>query len=241
MGLTGAQTSIDPAVLEASVRDVLNATARRTMAVLAPLKIVIDNYPHKGPIKLLVPNFPNDTERGSHEVWFDRIVYIEASDFLEQADSSFRRLTVGQAVGLKYTGMMIRVDKIVRTGSSVSSPLELVCSSEVCTETVKPKAYIHWVAKPVSVEVRLYEKLFAHKNPEDSTDVPGGFLSDCKQDTMRSICGYADEHMVHSCVYEKFQFERIGFFSVDPDTVKYGQLIFNRTVTLKEDAGMFSK
>uniref|UniRef100_A0A2M4BF95 glutamine--tRNA ligase n=1 Tax=Anopheles marajoara TaxID=58244 RepID=A0A2M4BF95_9DIPT len=240
MGLTGAQTSIDPAVLEASVRDVLNVTARRTMAVLVPLKIVINNYPHNGPIKLPVPNFPNDAQKGSHEVWFDRIVYIEASDFAEQADKSFRRLTVGQAVGLKYTGMMIRVEKIVRS-ANVASPLELVCHSEMCTEKVKPKAYIHWVAKPVSVEVRLYEKLFMHKNPEDSTDVPGGFLSDCKQDTMRSICGYVDEHMNNSSVYEKFQFERIGFFSVDPDTVKYGQLIFNRTVTLKEDAGMSSK
>uniref|UniRef100_A0A2M4A5E2 glutamine--tRNA ligase n=1 Tax=Anopheles triannulatus TaxID=58253 RepID=A0A2M4A5E2_9DIPT len=240
MGLTGAQTSIDPAVLEASVRDVLNITARRTMAVLAPLKIVIKNYPHNGPIKLPVPNFPNDAERGSHEVWFDRIVYIEASDFCEHADNSFRRLTVGQAVGLKYTGMMIRVEKIVRTGD-VATPLELVCNSEMCTEIIKPKAYIHWVAKPVSVEVRLYEKLFVHKNPEDSTDVPGGFLSDCEENTMRSICGYVDEHMNHSNVHEKFQFERIGFFSVDPDTVKCGQLIFNRTVTLKEDAGMSGK
>ncbi|KFB45505.1 AGAP010267-PA-like protein [Anopheles sinensis] len=237
MGLTGAQTSIDPAALEASVRDVLNVTAPRTMAVLEPIKITISNYPHDGPVKLPVADFPNAPEKGTHEVWFDRVVYIERSDFMENADKSFRRLTPGQTVGLKYTGLMLRVESIVRVGGEPTGlPKELVCRSEPCTSTEKPKAYIHWVAKPVPAEVRLYEKLFVHKNPEDSNEVPGGFLSDCATDTMRSVCAYIDEHVVGCKVYDKFQFERVGFFSVDPESAT-GQLVFNRTVTLKEDAG----
>lgn len=237
MGLTGAQTSIDPAALEASVRDVLNVTAPRTMAVLEPIKITISNYPHDGPVKLPVADFPNAPEKGTHEVWFDRVVYIERSDFMENADKSFRRLTPGQTVGLKYTGFMLRVENIVRSvGKPAGLPTELVCRTEPCTSTEKPKAYIHWVAKPVLAEVRLYEKLFVHKNPEDSNEVPGGFLSDCATDTMRSVCAYIDEHVVGCKVYDKFQFERVGFFSVDPESAT-GQLVFNRTVTLKEDAG----
>ncbi|XP_319458.4 probable glutamine--tRNA ligase [Anopheles gambiae] len=233
MGLTGAQTSIDPAALEASARDVLNLAASRTMAVLEPLKITILDYPHNGPIQLSVPNFPNVPEKGEHMIWFDRVVYIERTDFMENADKSFRRLTPGQPVGLKYIGSMLRVESVVRKSGTVE---ELVCRIEPCTATEKPKAYVHWVAKPCPVEVRLYEKLFMHKNPEDSNDVPNGFLSDCASDTIRSLCGYVDAHVMNSKVYDKYQFERIGYFSVDPDS-RNGQLVFNRTVTLKEDTG----
>uniref|UniRef100_A0A182MIS9 glutamine--tRNA ligase n=1 Tax=Anopheles culicifacies TaxID=139723 RepID=A0A182MIS9_9DIPT len=233
MGLTGAQTSIDPAALEASARDVLNLTAPRTMAVLEPLKITILNYPHDGPIQVPVADFPTMAEKGTHMVWFDRVVYIEQSDFMENADKSFRRLTPGQPVGLKYIGSMLRVESIVRKSNTVE---ELKCRIEQCTATEKPKAYIHWVAKPVPVEVRMYEKLFMHKNPEDSNEVPAGFLSDCATDTIRTVCGYVDTHLANSEVFDKFQFERIGYFSVDPDS-RNGQLVFNRTVTLKEDTG----
>ncbi|XP_053672698.1 probable glutamine--tRNA ligase [Anopheles nili] len=231
MGLTGAQTTIDPAALEASVRDVLNLTAPRTMVVLDPLKIKLVGYPHDGPIKLSVPDYPNQPEKGAHEVWFDQVVYIERSDFLENADKSFRRLTPGQTVGLKYTGFMLRLENVVKKQDIIE---ELICRVETCSGTEKPKAYIHWVAKPLVVEVRLYEKLFMHKNPEDTNDVPNGFLSDCATDTIRSVCGYVDTYMANSKVYDKYQFERVGFFSVDPDST-VGQLVFNRTVTLKED------
>uniref|UniRef100_A0A182JSA6 Probable glutamine--tRNA ligase n=1 Tax=Anopheles christyi TaxID=43041 RepID=A0A182JSA6_9DIPT len=233
MGLTGAQTSIDPAALEASARDVLNLSAPRTMAILEPLKITILDYPHDGAIQLSVPDFPNIPEKGTHMVWFDRVVYIERTDFMENVDKSFRRLAPGQPVGLKYIGSMLRVESVVRNSDSIE---ELVCRMEPCTATEKPKAYIHWVAKPIPVEVRLYEKLFMHKNPEDSNEVPNGFLSDCSKDTIRTLCGYVDAYMSNSKVYDKYQFERIGYFSVDPDS-RNGQLVFNRTVTLKEDTG----
>ncbi|KOB76445.1 Uncharacterized protein OBRU01_02082 [Operophtera brumata] len=82
----------------------------------------------------------------------------------------------------------------------------------------KPKAFIHWVSDPISTQVRLYEPLFKHKNPEDPSEVPGGFISDCRDDTLKTVSGYADAFLRGARVYDKFQFERIGFFSVDPDT-----------------------
>uniref|UniRef100_A0A182N8V6 Probable glutamine--tRNA ligase n=1 Tax=Anopheles dirus TaxID=7168 RepID=A0A182N8V6_9DIPT len=233
MGMTGAQTSIDPAALEASARDVLNLTAPRTMAVLDPLKVTLLDYPHDGPVQIPVADFPNLPDKGTHNVWLDRVVYIERSDFMDKVDKSFRRLAPGQPVGLKYAGFMLQVEDFVKKAEVFT---ELTCRVVPCTATEKPKAYIHWVAKPVPVEVRLYEKLFMHKNPEDSNEVPGGFLSDCATDTIRTVTGYVDAHVTKSKVYDKYQFERIGYFSVDPDSSE-GKLVFNRTVTLKEDTG----
>uniref|UniRef100_A0A2D4I8I3 glutamine--tRNA ligase n=4 Tax=Micrurus TaxID=8634 RepID=A0A2D4I8I3_MICLE len=101
----------------------------------------------------------------------------------------------------------------------------------------KPKAFIHWVSDPLMCEVRQYEQLFLHKNPEDSTEVPGGFLSDINPDSLHVI----EEALVDRSVYgakpfTKFQFERLGYFSLDPDSTN-AKLVFNRTVTLKEDPG----
>uniref|UniRef100_A0A182QE44 Probable glutamine--tRNA ligase n=1 Tax=Anopheles farauti TaxID=69004 RepID=A0A182QE44_9DIPT len=233
MGMTGAQTSIDPAALEASARDVLNLTAPRTMAVLDPLKVTLLDYPYEGPVQIPVADFPNLPDKGTHSVWIDRVVYIERSDFMDKVDKSFRRLAPGQPVGLKYAGFMLQVEDVVKKADQFT---ELTCRVVPCTATEKPKAYIHWVAKPVPVEVRLYEKLFMHKNPEDSNEVPGGFLSDCASDTVRTVTGYVDAYVTDSKVYDKYQFERIGYFSVDPDS-RDGKLVFNRTVTLKEDTG----
>ena len=99
----------------------------------------------------------------------------------------------------------------------------------------KPKAFVHWVADPVEVEVRLYERLFRHKNPEDPAEVPGGFLSDVDPDSKKVLRGcMADRHLLKAKVLDRFQFERLGFFAVDQDS-SGDSLVFNRTVSLKED------
>ncbi|XP_076392899.1 glutaminyl-tRNA synthetase [Megachile rotundata] len=235
MGVTGAQAVVDPAVLEASVRDVLNLTASRHMVVLDPIKVTINNFPHKNPIKLNVFDFPNEPEKGQHEIIFDEIVYIESSDFKEKAEKDFRRLTPNQSVGLKYIGLVLRIKEIVRDSSGNIE--NLIVEQEPISETNKPKAFIHWVSKPISTFVRLYDRLFKHKNPEDPHEVPNGFLSDVNLDSKKEITGYADASLAKLAKpFDKFQFERVGFFSVDPDSVP-GKLVFNRTVTLKEDSG----
>lgn len=235
MGVTGAQISVDPSNLEASVRDVLNNTAPRRLVVLEPLKVVIENFPHKQPITLEVPNFPQSPELGSHRVTLDRIIYIEQSDFKLQPEKGYRRLSTEQTVGLRHAGLVLAV-KEVKTDVATGQVLELICDCIPVEKAEKPKAFVQWVSQPIEIEVRLYELLFKHKNPEDTNEVPGGFLSDVSSNSLTVLKSYTDRSLSDCKVYDKFQFERIGFFSVDPDTTNE-KIIFNRTVSLKEDAG----
>lgn len=232
MGVTGAQSIVDPMMLEASVRDVLNETAPRVMVVLNPLKLSILNGCEES--KVTVHDFPNDSIKGSHEVALSSVVYIDGSDFKENPEKGFRRLSLNQTVGLKHAGLVITVVEAVK--SSDGSISELKVNAEPVSSTNKPKAFIQWVSNPVSVQVRLYERLFNHKNPEDTNEVPNGFLSDINPNSLKVEMGFADQSLLSAKPFDKFQFERIGFFSVDPDSTK-NTLIFNRTVTLKEDAG----
>lgn len=235
MGVTGAQMGVDPQKLEAVVKDTLDLTAPRSMVVLAPLKVTITNFPFDGPTSIEVPDFPKEVQRGSHSVTLDRVIYIDRSDFREVEEKGYRRLTKGQAVGLRYAGLVISLENIKKDASGQVVELEVKCtSSATCQE--KPKAFIHWVSNPMFVEVRLYERLFQHQNPEDTNEVPGGFLSDINPHSLSVVEAAADKSISGAKVYDKFQFERVGYFSVDPDSTE-GKLIFNRTVMLKEDAG----
>lgn len=234
MGVTGAIAAVDPMMLEASVRDVLNITAARRLVVLEPLKITITNFISDKPIKLNVPDFPGQTDsKSSHDIIFDRVVYIEQSDFKETPEKGYRRLSPAQTVGLRHAGVVLKVAEVKKDASG--KVVELLCSCEKAETAEKPKAFIQWVSDPFEIEVRLYERLFVHKNPEDPNEVPKGFISDCNQDSLRVLNSYADKAIKSAKVYDKFQFERIGFFSVDPDSSE-GKLVFNRTVSLKEDS-----
>ncbi|XP_022920273.2 probable glutamine--tRNA ligase [Onthophagus taurus] len=235
LGVTGAQSTVDPGMLEAYVRSYLDIYAPRSMVVLNPLKITIKNFPHENPVKVSVPNFPSQPEKGSHNITFDKVIYIEKDDFIEVGDKSFRRLTKQQSVGLRYAGVVLDVDEVIKNSSN--EPIELLCKcTPVDKVDKKPKAFIHWVSDPQEVEVRIYDLLFKHKNPEDVNQVPGGFLSDCNLDSLRIIKSYADKYLASVQIYDKFQFERLGFFSVDPDTTP-AKIVFNQTVALKEEAG----
>lgn len=237
MGISGAQTSIDPSNLEAFVRDELNANAKRVMAVLEPIKVRILNLPEdKKDIKLEIADFPNAPERGTHQIAFDEVLYIEANDFREaNAEKGYRRLTREQPVGLRYANFVISVVDVIKENDKL---VEIHASATPIDQVEKkPKAFIHWVAKPVECEVRLYERLFKHRNPEDKAEVPGGFLSDCNTDTLKVINNaLLDECILSAKVYDKFQFERVGYFSIDPDSSEH-RFVFNRTVLLNEDKG----
>lgn len=233
MGVTGAQGSVDPGMLEAVVRDYLNTTAPRRLVVLEPLKVTITNFISDKPVSFTIPDFPAQPEnKASHNIVLDRVVYIEQSDFKENPEKGYRRLAPNQTVGLRHASIVLKVEKVLKDASG--KVVELVCSCERIETAEKPKAFIQWVSDPYEIEVRLYERLFKHKNPEDVNEVPEGFLSDCNQDSLKILKSYADKSLSSAKVYDKFQFERIGFFSVDPDS-KNGNLVFNRTVSLKED------
>ncbi|CAG9856151.1 unnamed protein product [Phyllotreta striolata] len=234
LGVTGSQSTVDPSMLEAFVRDYLNDTAPRRMVVLEPLKITIENFPHDKPVTISVPNFPAKPELGSHNITFDRTIYIETSDFMEVGEKGYRRLTKTQPVGIRHAGYVLKVIDVKKAGDSIK---EVKCECIVADKCeTKPKAFIHWVSDPREIEIRLYSSLFKHKNPEDPVEVPGGFLSDCNKDSLKILKSFADKSLLNANIGETYQFERIGFFSIDPDTNKE-KLVINQTVGLKEDAG----
>ncbi|KAK2899068.1 hypothetical protein Q8A67_010486 [Cirrhinus molitorella] len=235
VGVTVAQTTMEPHLLEACVREVLNDTAPRAMAVLQPLKITITNLPTNAQKEVRVPDFPANDAKGSHVIPFSKTIFIEQSDFREVMEKGFKRLTPDQSVGLRHAGYVISVQRVIKDGCGKVCELEVTCASSDSVE--KPKAFIHWVSDPLQCEVRLYENLFLHKNPEDASEVPAGFLSDINPNSLTVIeSALVDRSVGKAKVFDKFQFERVGYFSVDPDNTSE-KLVFNRTVTLKEDPG----
>ena len=244
MGVTGAQMVIDPSVLEAVVRSTLNTTAPRTMVVLNPLKVNLKTDVSQKKRSISVPDFPDAPDKGSHSIGFDQVIFIEKEDFMEVGDKGYRRLTKDQSVGLRYAGCVLKFLNVVKKDEQ-GEPTEIdVEAIPVETCQSKPKAFIHWVAQAdsVEIEVRLYERLFKHKNPEDVSVVPDGFLSDVNENSLSVLKNArADKYLVGSAkVFDKYQFERIGFFSVDPDSDGV-KCVFNRTVSLKEDAKQTKK
>uniref|UniRef100_A0A8B9L250 glutamine--tRNA ligase n=1 Tax=Astyanax mexicanus TaxID=7994 RepID=A0A8B9L250_ASTMX len=217
VGVTVAQTTMEPHLLEACVREVLNDTAPRIMAVLEPLKVTITNLPANAQVQA---------------TYLLTICTIRCTGVMEKG---YKRLTPDQSVGLRHAGYIISVQRVIKDGSGKVVELEVTCASSDSAE--KPKAFIHWVSQPLKCEVRLYERLFLHKNPEDSAEVPGGFLSDINPNSLQVVeSALVDRSVSKAKVFDKFQFERVGYFSVDPDSTA-DKMVFNRTVTLKEDPG----
>eukprot|EP01136_Pigoraptor_vietnamica_P009247 Opistho-1_new@3042 len=242
IGVTMAQVNVDPSLLESCVRDVLNVTATRAMAVLEPLRVVITNVPEGKTETVTVPNIPGDDSKGSHTIKIGRVVYIERSDFKETPEKGYRRLAPNQPVGLKHAGLVLTLQKISKDAAGHVTELE-VTSAPLGADN-KPKAFVHWVAEPSAAnraaraDVRLINNLFLHKNPEDKEQVPNGWLSDLNENSMVTVAdALVDDTVAGAKVGDRFQFERVGFFAVDPDSEKRGRLVFNRIVELKEDAG----
>lgn len=241
VGVTGNLVVSEPPLLESCVRNVLNETAPRAMAVLEPLKVVIVNFDQliSGKTKKIkVPNFPADEGKGHHDILLSSTLYIERSDFKDQADKNYKRLALNQSVGLRHAGLVITVKEVVNEADGTTLK-ELRVTCETVEKAPKPKAFIHWVSESDSstCEIRIYERLFKHKNPEDPKEVPGGFVSDCNRDSLTVISNALIDSSVRNAeVYDKFQFERLGYFCIDPDSTK-DKKVFNRTIQLKEDAG----
>ena len=235
IGVAKRENVIDVALLEFSVREDLNKVAPRVMGVLRPLKVVIENYPEGRSEEFESPNNPEDVSMGTRRVPFSRTIYIEHEDFMEDPPKKFFRLAPGREVRLRSAYFITCTDVVKDANGNV---VELRATYDPQTrggdspDGRKPKATLHWVSADhaVDCEVRLYDRLFKSEDPESS----GDFLADLNPASLEVIGHAKVEPSVRgSAPLTQFQFERLGYFCVDPDSTSE-RLVFNRTATLKD-------
>ena len=241
IGVAKFNSTIDMVVLENSIREELNKTAPRMMAVLKPLKVVITNYPEGKTEELEAVNNPEDPSAGSRKVSFDREIYIEQDDFKEVPPPKYFRLAPGQEVRLRYA-YFIRCEKVIKDPAT-GEVKEVHCTYDPATrggnnppDGRKVKGTIHWVsaAHAVSPEVRLYDHLFSAKDPSDFPEGKDIFVN-LNPHSLEVLKGAKLEPALGQVkAGERVQFERMGYFFADPKDSQSGKPVFNRIVTLRD-------
>jgi len=240
IGVSKADSTVDMAFLEHFIREDLNKKAPRVMGIIKPLKVIIDNYPEVLKEELDAINNPEDTLAGTRKVPFSKTLYIEQDDFMEIPHPKFYRLSVGREVRLRYA-YFIRCTEVVKDKDD--KIVELHCSYDPLTrggdapDGRKVKATIHWVSAEYSIpaEIRLYANLFNNRNPL-KTDAGGNFKDNLNLDSLQIVTECRLEPSLSGAKPgDTYQFERVGYFCVDPDCQNKETLVFNRTVTLKDE------
>ncbi|MFZ5940078.1 MAG: glutamine--tRNA ligase/YqeY domain fusion protein [Bacteroidota bacterium] len=237
IGYTKVEAINDVGLLEFAIREDLNKRAPRVMGVLNPLKVVITNYPEGQSEEMETINNPEDESMGSRMIPFSRELYIEKEDFMENPPSKFFRLFPGGEVRLK-SAYIIKCEEVFKDANGEIT--ELHCTYDPDTRSGGPsanrkvKGTLHWVSVPhaLKAEIRLYDRLFNDPDPDGHKDVD--FKEFLNPDSLKVITGYVEPGMAGCRVNDHFQFQRIGYFSVDPDS-KDGRLVFNRTVGLRDN------
>jgi len=238
IGVNKFNSTIDIALLEHCLRQDLNKTSPRVMAVLNPLKVIIDNYPEDKTEYLEAINNPEDDSAGTREVPFSRELYIEQDDFMEEPPKKFYRLAPGREVRLRYA-YFIKCEKVVKNDKGQIT--ELHCTYDPATkggdapDGRKVKSTLHWVSAPhaVDAEIRLYDTLFASENPDD-VEEGKDFTANLNPNSLQILTGCKLEPSLNDAMpLDRFQFERLGYFCLDPDSSNE-KLIFNRTVPLRD-------
>jgi len=235
IGVAKKENVIDMALLEHTVREDLNRRARRALAVVRPLKVVIENYPEDRTEYLEAINNPEDASAGTRTLPFSRELYIERDDFMEVPPKKFFRLSPGSEVRLRYA-YILKCDRVVKDASGAVT--ELRCTYDPGsltgeTSTRRVKGTIHWVsaAQAKDAEVRIYDRLFQSSDPGEGGRDP---LTDLNPNSLERVTGCKIEPaLAEAAPGTRFQFERLGYFCMDPDS-RPGLPVFNRTVTLKD-------
>ena len=241
IGVAKRNSIVDLALLEHSVREDLNQTSPRVMAVLKPLRVVIDNYPEEQTQEFEAVNNPEDSSMGSRKVPFSRVIYVEQDDFREDPPRRFYRLSPGREVRLRYACYItcVSVVKDETTGEVV----ELHCTYDPeslggsSPDGRRVQATLHWVsaAHAVDAEVRLYEHLFATSEPGSGDDAAADYKSDLNPDSLTVLTSCKVEpSLAGATPGSRYQFERQGYFCVDTVDSTNGNLVFNRTVPLRD-------
>jgi len=238
IGVTKAENIVEMGMLEYSVREDLNAHAPRRMAVLHPLKVIITNYPGDQVEELQTANHPQDKSMGIRSLPFTREVYIDRDDFREEASGKFKRLVSGGEVRLR-NAYVIRCDAVIKDDHD--EIIELHCTYDPATlgtnpEGRKVKGVIHWVSVPYGLpaEIRLYDRLFIHPTPDAAKDGKN-YKEYINPDSLHTLTlSIVEPNLAEARPGENFQFEREGYFCLDPKQGKDSYLVFNRSVTLRD-------
>jgi len=237
VGIAKREGVADVGLLEYCIRQDLNRHAERRMAVLNPLKVVITNYPESESEELEAINNPEDESAGKRKVPFSRELFIERDDFREDPPKKFFRLAPGREVRLRYA-YFLKCEDIVKDDSG--EIIELRCSYDPKTkggsapDGRKVRGTIHWVSAQhaVSPEIRLYDRLFLSPEPGSGSD---DFKADINPDSLEILTNCKLEpSLINAKASEHYQFERVGYFNVDPLDSREGSPVFNRTVTLRD-------
>ena len=238
IGVGKRDNLIDVSRLEFSVREDLNKKANRVMAVLDPVKVTITNYPEDQTEWLEAENNPEDPDAGAREVPFSKTLYIEREDFREEANKKFFRLKLGKEVRLK-NAYIIKAESCDKDHDG--NITEIHCTYDPKSKSGsgtqeslrKVKGTLHWVAvnKAIEVEVRLYDRLFTDPSPDTHKDKD--FMEFVNPDSLKVITGYAEPSLQELKIEDTVQFQRLGYFTVDPETTQE-KMVFNRTVGLRD-------
>ncbi len=235
VGVAKNDSVADVALLESCVRDDLNKRALRRMAVLHPLRLVIDNYPADGVEQMEALNNPEDQSAGSRRVPFSKVLYIEQDDFREAPPSKYYRLYAGNEVRLRYA-YLVKCTGAVKDANGqvleVHATYDPASRGGDAPDGRKVKSTIHWVsaahARPA--EIRLYDRLFTREDPEEGES---GFLACLNPDSLSVLNGFVEPSLLAAKPGDRFQFERLGYFAVDPDSSSE-KPVFNMTVNLRD-------
>lgn len=235
IGITKQENTVEMSTLEFCVREDLNENAPRAMAVIDPIKVVIENFSDSLDEILTMPNHPNRPELGNREVAFTREIYIDRADFREEANKNYKRLVLGKEVRLR-NAYVIRADRVEKDNEG--NIVTIYCSYDPTTLNKNPedgrkiKGVIHWVSAKFAVpaEIRLYDRLFNTPNPGAVED----FLSTINTDSLIIKNGFVEQGLRSCQVGFAYQFEREGYFCLDSKYSVADKLVFNRTVGLRD-------
>jgi glutaminyl-tRNA synthetase len=239
IGLAKRESRVDMGVLENAIRNDLNDTAPRAMAVLSPLKVVISNYPQELEEELEIDNHPKKPEMGKRKVTFCREIYIEQDDFMEDPPKKFFRLAPGREVRLR-AAYLITCDRVIRD-EQTGEIVELHCTYDPASrggsspDGRKVKGTLHWVSArhAITSEVRLYDRLFNVENPE--ADKETSFMSHLNPNSLLTLTNCQLEPVLAAAgENDRYQFERLGYFCLDSVDATTARPVFNRTVTLRD-------
>lgn len=238
VGVSKRENVIDVALLEFKIREDLNKTANRVMAVLDPVKLVITNYPEGEEEILIAENNPENENSGSREVPFSKELFIERDDFKEEANKKYFRLTLGKEVRLK-NAYIIKGESCVKDENG--NITEIHCTYDPLSKSGsgteeskrKVKGTIHWVSTKhaVEAEVRVYDRLFSDEAPDSHKDKD--FMEFLNPTSLEKITAYVEPSLQSANIGDRFQFQRLGYFNVDDDSTT-NSLVFNKTVGLRD-------